>query len=311
MKEEKHKTSKNISDFDQQGNTYFGAIGVLVTAFSVTWVITMPLDFRVILILFSSTLFIRKFYLLFFLSIYLVLLIQYLTIKLDQKYNWDENFKQRLVKQMIFCWFLPLLLYYLVYFTLMGTNFLPKATPGHNLIMAVIGVNVVYGVHNKLTSRKVSPSEVDKTPERAVEAAGVQLEKTSLGIYNVPFGNGFIPVAYEDIAFFWRDGNILYMQCLDGSQYVIREPPKEIEKGQQNDFFFPITRDYLASRKSILSAKVNRKRGFTIELINGKKLDMCRKKTNDFEAFYGPVKRRSLIKAGQIKKTQEEGSSNT
>lgn len=299
MKEKKHKTNKNTAEFDQE-NPYFGPFGILTAAFLITWVITTPLDFRIILVLFSSALFVRKFWVLFHFSFFLVFLIQFITIKLDKKYNWKENFKQRLVKQLLHGCLFPLLLYYLVYFTFIVLKILPKATHGHNLILAVLVLNTVYGAHYGLNTFTTSYAAVNKKPETAMEGAEEQLDGPSPGTYNVPFGYGFTPVAYEDIAYFWREDNHVYMRHLDGNQSILKEPLDKIEGEQQNDYFFRITRDYLAAKRSIVSAKVNKKRGFTIELDNNLVLDLARKKTSSFEAWYGPVRKKSLIKSGIV-----------
>lgn len=205
--------------------------------------------------------------------------------------------------QLILGGVLPLLLYFLVFYILTVFKILPRIFPGRQLFMAVLLLNAIYGVHYGLMTYKAALNVFDDPPEAPLEMVEGHLEtpeEQPSGTYNVPFGYGFTPVAYEDIAYFWREDNHVYLRHLDGSQSVLKEPLDKIEEGQQNDYFFRITRDYLASKKSIVSTKVNRKRGFTIVLSNHLVLDIARKKTNRFEIWYGPVKKKSLIKSGIV-----------
>lgn len=306
MKEEEHlNAGEPAHELPQTETTYFSFFALMAFALLLTITITFPTTLRGTFLLLKSYWFIRNFFIQSYFSFLVIFLIQCITIRLDKKHSWRANFKKRLLMQFILGGVLPLLLYFFVFYIFTVFKILPRIFPGRQLIMAVFLLNAIYGVHYGLMVYKAALNVVDDLPEiplETVEAQPEMPEEQSSGTYNIPFGLGFTPTAYEDIAYFWREGNHVYMQHLDGNQSVVRESLDTINKTQQNDFFFPITRDYLTAKKSILGVKVNRKRGFTIELNNGKRLDMCRKKTKQFEDWYGPIRKRSLIKAAQILK---------
>lgn len=217
----------------------------------------------------------------------LVLSIQMVSIYLDKKQKWTDNLVKRLTLQFSYGCLLTgtvLFLFCASCFHFMERDMLQTLYTRH-MISTIIVLNVIYAIYPALMM-------YHKTAKTADQVTLNPPPHT----YFVPDGNSHVPVAYQNIAFFYISDSNVYLKTFDGVRYALWDALYQIQGKLQDDYFFRITRDYLASKKSILNVSENKKKGFEIELINGLKVDLSRDKTKAFEAWYGQVRQKRKTK---------------
>lgn len=102
-------------------------------------------------------------------------------------------------------------------------------------------------------------------------------------------GQRFIPVAINDIAYFFVDGRISYIMTWSKQKLLLDLTLEEIEKSVEESMFYRVNRGFIVHRKSILKFTVllNRKLKLELNPIALREVIVSKEKATEFKKWMG------------------------
>lgn len=184
---------------------------------------------------------------------------------LDKSYAWYEMFEKRLIKQLLFGVFLPLIfamLLEIIYLEVINISIFDSAMLNFELPLAFIFLvllNVIslanYLFKHKQTETIIIKEQVIENPPKGLDYIYVQ--------------NGFVEEKIEmmNCALIMSSSKLLWLTTFDGKKYRLQGTLEEWEAKLKHSNFYRINRQYLASFKSIKNVEQTETRKLKVNFI--------------------------------------------
>lgn len=182
----------------------------------------------------------------FIIAFLLFCYVQYITMRLDRRLDWQEHLLWRIPMQLVFGLVFPGLFAFgmaAAYFTLRGYNILETSYLQFDypvILLLILLLNTYYTGYYIVVRLKQA-----NTMQPALLTAAENERKTFL----VNRGAKNIPVPLEEIAYFFRERNN-YLRTLQGDDYIVSQSLDEIETALSGLDFFRVNRQLLVSRNA-------------------------------------------------------------
>ncbi|SEN74878.1 LytTr DNA-binding domain-containing protein [bacterium A37T11] len=195
----------------------------------------------------------------------------WMTRRLDRKWPWVTDLRERLKKQLIFCYFLPLLLPSIVFwfiYSVLGVSERILAYLSNEFKIGALflfSLNVLYILIYSLSQAFTYLKVIHKLAEWATK-----FKRSTERPHQLRMRNGYkeMTIWVCDIAYFsFKDeGHTVVMR--DGRSYLNPYPVEELSKYMNPDWFHKVSRQYIVCISSIASWSNKPNRSLELKLLD-------------------------------------------
>ncbi len=172
-------------------------------------------------------------------------------IKLDRKFDWINKPVERTGLQVLLGLVVPGLLAFIlafIYFSLRGMNILKTLYLRFDypiILLLILFLNLYYLAYYFYGRMRIAETMVPNSPLIETDNSGDSSKSflVNLGVKNLP-----IPV--ENIAYFFREGDLNFLRTFNGEDFPVSFSLDEIEQSLNEADFFRANRQMLVSRQA-------------------------------------------------------------
>lgn len=185
----------------------------------------------------------------FTIAFLLMVLVRFITRRLDRKFNWEQRTIERIFLQLLFGFVLPGVAAFLLaatYFAIRGYNILNTLYLRIDypvILLLILLVNVYYLVYYVVVRLKQT------TTAEEVKAIETDTDRT---VFIVTKGIHNIRLPIEDIAYFFREGDYNFLRTFTGEDYVLSSSLDDTEGKVSAVDYFRANRQMLVCRRSCM-----------------------------------------------------------
>ncbi|MCU0447327.1 MAG: LytTR family transcriptional regulator [Microscillaceae bacterium] len=187
-------------------------------------------------------------------------LVRIITIYLDKKISWTENIFARVAWQVLLGLGLPILLslglVFLFFIFIIGQNILESSFPIYEFpisVLIILMLNlyyVTYFFYNELRYKNLIINDLQEKTVSEFLPENHITPKSDTKTLIVNSGQKNIPIATEQIAYFFKEDDYLYLCTFQQEKFLLNATLDELAQKLNEEVFFRVNRQIIVNRKA-------------------------------------------------------------